>query len=53
VAVVAEEEKSGSPLLIGMALVGAPVFLVVLLLIVLGGGAVRAVRVAPRRGWGR
>jgi len=39
VAVVAEEEKSGSPLLIGMALVGAPVFLVVLLLIVLGGGA--------------
>jgi len=36
---VAEEEKSGSALLIGVALVGAPVFLVVLLLILLGGGA--------------
>ncbi len=36
---MAEEEKSGSALLIGVALVGAPVFLVVLLLLVLGGGA--------------
>ncbi len=33
------EEQGGSALLIGVALVGAPVFLVVLLLIVLGGGA--------------
>jgi len=36
---VAEEETGGSPLLIGVALVGAPVFIVVLLLILLGGGA--------------
>ncbi len=34
-----EQEKSGSALLIGLALVGAPVFIIVLLLIVLGGGA--------------
>jgi len=36
---VAEEETGGSPLLIGVALVGAPVFIVVLLLLVLGGGS--------------
>jgi len=36
---VAEQDTSGSPLLIGVALVGAPVFIVVLLLLVLGGGA--------------
>jgi len=36
---VAEEETGGSPLLIGVALLGAPVFIVVLLLILLGGGA--------------
>ncbi len=36
---MAEEEAGGSPLLIGVALVGAPVFIVVLLLILLGGGA--------------
>jgi len=36
---VPEQEKSGSALLIGLALVGAPVFIIVLLLIVLGGGA--------------
>jgi len=36
---VAEEDTSGSALLIGVALVGAPVFIVVLLLILLGGGA--------------
>jgi len=36
---VAEEEQGGSPLLVGVALVGAPVFIVVLLLILLGGGA--------------
>ncbi len=36
---MAEDGKSDSPLLIGVALVGAPVFLVVLLLLVLGGGA--------------
>ena len=35
---VAEQEQGGSPLLIGVALVGAPVFIVVLLLLVLGGG---------------
>ncbi len=36
---MAEEEQGGSALLIGVALVGAPVFIVVLLLILLGGGA--------------
>jgi len=36
---VAEQDTGGSPLLIGVALVGAPVFIVVLLLILLGGGA--------------
>ncbi len=36
---MAEQDTSGSPLLIGLALVGAPVFIVVLLLLVLGGGA--------------
>jgi len=36
---VAEQEQGGSPLLIGVALLGAPVFIVVLLLILLGGGA--------------
>jgi len=36
---VAEQDTSGSPLLIGVALVGAPVFIVVVLLLVLGGGA--------------
>jgi len=35
---MAEQEKSGSALLIGLALVGAPVFIIVLLLVVLGGG---------------
>jgi len=32
-------EQGGSALLVGVALVGAPVFIVVLLLILLGGGA--------------
>jgi len=36
---VAEQEQGGSPLLIGVALLGAPVFIVVLLLILLGGGS--------------